>query len=153
MPRRRPMLWIMAAAAAANALLLLAACGSTASYDQKIDYLRTVAIRGSQMHATLLSEQEKPDQSRCTTAYGALTGTDHLAVNSNGAAMNGDYVPGDAPKDVGFSDPFNDTKVSQGYADQIKDFYVTSCVTGVPKQVNTPSTGPTAAPVSSAAAH
>jgi len=141
------------APAAAAALLLLAACGSAASYDQKIDYLRTAATRGAQMHATLLGEQEKPDRSRCTTAYGALTGTDHVAVNSNDVAVNNDYVPGDAPKDLDFSTPFDDAEVSQGYADQIKDFYITSCVTGVPKPVNTPSTGPTTAPVSSAAAH
>jgi hypothetical protein len=137
-PRRLPLIVIVPAAA--TALLLVGGC-SAATYDQKLDYLHTSAERGAQMHFTLQYEKENPTLQRCTTEYNALTGTDNQVVNADGSPMtNGAYAPNDAPNDV--AQFLEGEGVSPNYASQISDFYVTSCVTGVPKPVPGQSTAP-----------
>jgi hypothetical protein len=132
-------------------VFLTSACSSTgASYDQKTAYLHTDAVRGAQMHTTLLNEKEQPSQPRCVTAYQALTGTNHLAVDQNDSVVNGTYVPDDAPHDVSAAAGNGQSEVSVGYAGQIRDFYITSCVTGVPKPVpGQPAAATTSAATSS----
>jgi hypothetical protein len=153
MPSRRRLSLIAIVPAAASALLLVGGC-SAASYDQKIDYLHTVAERGAQMHTTLVNEQEKPTQPRCTAAYTALIGTDKVTIPNGGSGLEA-HAPEDAPNDVDVAD--GGPGVSPDYAGQISDFYITSCVTGVPKptpgqpSASTPA-APTTAPATSMSA-
>jgi hypothetical protein len=93
------------------------------------------------MHTTLVDEREKTSQQRCTAAYQALTGTNNPAFEQDTqdrgyTQVAGAYAPDDAPNDLigPAGDDFSGA-VSAEYSAQIKDFYLTSCVTGVPKPV------------------
>jgi hypothetical protein len=115
--RRRhaiPALTIMAA-------LPLAGCDSTstATTEERIDYLRQVAQQGAET-GNLLRDQEAPkiDKERCTRAFTAVT------------------RPEDYPKDTA-------NGVSKEWAAQIREFFVDSCVSGKAKPTSTSTTTPT----------
>jgi hypothetical protein len=85
-----------------------AAC-STASYEEKMDYLRTVAKRGVDTHNLLASQGAAIDAKRCAAA--------HQPLND------------DLPRDDA------STGLSQEWREQVKTFFVDSCVSGRPKPV------------------
>ena len=100
-------------AATAAAVLTLTLAGCAASYDERMQYLRKVAQRGADTHK-LMVEQEAPiiDKKRCETAYEGVQGPH-----------------GDAPYDLHMA------SYSGPWLDQIKEFWVDSCVSGKPKPV------------------
>jgi hypothetical protein len=95
-------------AAALAALLITSACTS-ASYHTRIAYLRKMADRGVETHNLLTSQGARIDAKRCGDAYEGLK----------------DNSP---PADQG------DTS-STAWLNQVKQFFVDSCVTGYPKPV------------------
>ena len=106
------------------ALLTAAGC-SSASYTERMAYLRKVANRGVETHNLLAAQGAKIDAKRCDAAYDALDE--------------------DLPNDEG-------TGESIAWRAQVRQFFVDSCVTGLPKPVpgqptpNSPS--PTTPPAS-----
>ncbi|MDG4756393.1 hypothetical protein [Micromonospora sp. WMMD710] len=87
----------------------LAACVKSASYDERMEYLRTVAQRGADTHALIKSQESTIDKERCERAYEGL--------NDN-----------DAPNVESYDN-------REGFLNQIKEFFVDSCVSGKPKPV------------------
>ncbi|GAA3957216.1 hypothetical protein GCM10023085_44670 [Actinomadura viridis] len=115
-------------AALAAVVLTTTAC-SYADYNERIGYLRKVAGRGVETHNLLASQGTKVDARRCNAAYDALADKD-------------------LPNDVA------GTQTAKWEA-QVRQFFVDSCVTGLPKPVPgqpTPSkpqpTTPTPSPTS-----
>lgn len=100
----------------ATACLALAGCG--ASYDEKRDYLREVAVRGAETHALIAASEGKPDEERCKAAKAGLI----------------DDVP----------DDMNGGGESETWLKQVEAFFVDSCVSGKPKEL--PPLGPPATP-------
>lgn len=104
--------------------VLLAGC-ATASYEERMAYLRKVAQQGADTHQLLVSQEApKIDQERCRDAWGGLR-------------------TNDAPSDM----PGGGT--TQQWQAQIEQFFVDSCVSGKPKPVpdgvspaSSPSTSP-----------
>jgi len=99
---------------------LLAGC-ATASYDERMAYLRKVAQQGADTHQLLVSQEApKIDQERCREAWGGLNNSD---------------APSDVPGG-GMTAQWNA---------QIEQFFVDSCVSGKPKPVpGQPSSAPKA---------
>lgn len=87
----------------------LAACTKSASYDERMEYLRTVAQRGADTHALIKSQEATIDKERCERAYEGL--------NDN-----------DAPNVETYDN-------REGWLKQVKEFFVDSCVSGKPKPV------------------
>jgi hypothetical protein len=109
----------------------LAGCGERASYEERMDYLRTLAKRGAETHALLKSQDAKIDRKRCEGAYQGL---------SDG---------GDMPSDR------DNGGISAEWSKQMELFFVDSCVSGKPKPVpgdatRTPSPRPPTATSTSA---
>lgn len=86
----------------------LAACTKSASYDERMEYLRTVAQRGADTHALIKSQEATIDKERCERAYEGLNDNDVPAV------LNADN--------------------REGWLTQIKEFFVDSCISGKPSQ-------------------
>ncbi|MFL6127013.1 hypothetical protein [Actinophytocola sp.] len=100
------------------AALPLAGCtGSPSTYEERIAYLRKVAQEGAEA-GNLLRAQEAPliDKARCTRAFNGLT------------------RPEDYPADTASGG------VSKEWADQIREFWIDSCVSGKPKRTSDAST-------------
>ena len=110
---------ILGGATAAMALTF-AAC--SASYDERMAYLRTVANQGAETHQ-LLVDQEAPriDVKRCTEAWAGLANQE------------------DFPQDIA-------TGYSEEWKGQIQQFFVDSCVSGKPKPVPGDPVPPSPAP-------
>jgi hypothetical protein len=104
---RNPILVTVSAAA----LLGLSGC-SAATYDERMTYLRKVAQQGADTHQ-LLASQEGPviNGDRC------------------GKAWDGLKNPGDFPSDIGGGG------TTAAWQEQIRQFFVDSCVSGKPKSV------------------
>ena len=101
-------------------ILTVTAC-SSASYSERMAYLRKTANRGVETHNLLYSQGAEIDAKRCSAAYDGL-GDD------------------DIPSDVTGSSP------SREWLDQVRQFFVDSCVTGLPKPVPGQATTPPPAP-------
>jgi hypothetical protein len=98
--------------AALTIAALLSGCGAeSANYQQRMDYLRKVAQRGAETHALIASQEAATDKPRCERAFGGLNTDDAPDVYT---ASGGLYQP---------------------WLDQIKEFFVDSCVSGKPKPV------------------
>ncbi|MCK9895216.1 hypothetical protein [Frankia sp. AgB32] len=93
----------------AGSLLTLTAC-STASYDERMAYLRKTAARGVEAHRLMASQGARIDAKRCHEAF--------VAVGNS-----------DIPNDV------NTGHVSDEWRAQVTAFYVDSCVSGLPRPV------------------
>jgi len=99
----------------------LTACSSGASYTERMNYLRKVANRGVETHNLLYSQGARIDPKRCGDAYDGLADDD---------------IPDDID-DGGGTTP--------EWQSQVRQFFVDSCVTGLPKPVPgqaTPTTPP-----------
>uniref|UniRef100_UPI003F498C8C hypothetical protein n=1 Tax=Amycolatopsis sp. CA-151526 TaxID=3239921 RepID=UPI003F498C8C len=112
-----------------SALTAVARC--SASYEDRMAYLRKVAGQGAQTHQ-LLVDQAAPviNADRCTQAW------------------NGLKNPSEYPSDTG-------VEHSPDWENQIRQFFVDSCVSGKPKPVPgdpTTSPAPSKPPASTAAA-
>jgi hypothetical protein len=117
----------VAAASAGLAVVVLTGCAPAATYEQRIDYLRKVAVRGAETHALLVAQQVTTiDKKRCEDAYAGLAGSD-IPDDTSGAGA------------------------SQPWLQQVQQFFVDSCVSGVPKTLDDanhrpPATGTAPAP-------
>lgn len=109
-----------ALAATALAATTLTACSSGASYSERMTYLRKVADRGVETHNLLYNQGARIDAKRCSDAY---------------AGLQDNNPPGDT----------EEGGVSDAWAGQVQQFFVDSCVTGLPKPVPGQAT-PTPAP-------
>ncbi|MDG9677753.1 hypothetical protein [Micromonospora sp. DH14] len=74
-----------------------------------MEYLRTVAQRGADTHALIKSQEATIDRERCDRAYGGLSANDAPNVDTY------------------------DNR--EEWFDQVKEFFVDSCVSGKPKPV------------------
>jgi hypothetical protein len=98
--------------AVVTTMTLLAGCGKNATYQQRIDYLHQVALRGAETHNLVASQDVVTDRARCERAYAGL--------NTNDAPeVDGDAAPGG--------------NSAHGWQSQIEEFFVDSCVSGKPK--------------------
>lgn len=88
----------------------LTGCGSGASYSERMAYLRKIANRGVETHNFIVSQGAKISSNRCSDAYDALQ----------------DNKP---PSDQG------DGVTSSVWLAEVKQFFVDSCVSGLPKPV------------------
>ncbi|MFF0874496.1 hypothetical protein [Micromonospora aurantiaca (nom. illeg.)] len=100
---------VAAAALALSLVAALTACTKSASYDERMEYLRKVAQRGADTHDLLKSQEAAIDKERCERAYAGLNGSD-------------------APHVESYDDP-------DSFLKQIKEFFVDSCISGKPKAV------------------
>lgn len=110
-------------------LAILAAAGcSSASYSERMTYLRKVANRGVETHNLLAAQGARIDAKRCSAAYDGLEDDD-------------------VPDDIAGGGE------SVEWSNQVRQFFVDSCVTGLPKPVPGQTTPPakttTPAPASS----
>lgn len=102
--------------------LALSGCGNPAGYQERMNYLHTLAQRGADTHALLASQlAPKIDAKRCKDAYAGLQDST-------------------APADLTMGE------VSEGWRSQMETFFVDSCVSGLPKPVPGASTAPPSAP-------
>jgi hypothetical protein len=110
------------AAAVTSLALSLTACSTAASYQTRMAYLRKIANRGVETHNLLASQGAQVTAKRCGDAFEGLK----------------DESP---PIDT-------DPGPSKAWVDQIKQFFVDSCVTGYPKPVpgGTPQAPPKNSP-------
>jgi hypothetical protein len=109
-------------AIATSAAVALTACSTAASYQTRMAYLRKIANRGVETHNLLASQGAQITVKRCGDAFEGLK----------------DESP---PTDT-------DPGPSKAWVDQIKQFFVDSCVTGYPKPVpgDTPQRPPNTSP-------
>jgi hypothetical protein len=110
-------------------VVLAGGCSPTANYEERMSYLRKIAQQGAETHQ-LLQAQEAPkiDADRCSQAW------------------EGIQRPEEFPRDT------NEGATTANWRDQIKQFFVDSCVSGKPKPVpgeTTPPSSPPSAPVTS----
>jgi hypothetical protein len=99
------------------AVLPLAGCtSSTATTEDRIAYLRQVAKQGAEV-GDLLRDQGAPriDKARCGKAFDAVTRREDYPADTNSGG------------------------VSDGWAAQIREFFVDSCVSGEPKSTSGPT--------------
>ena len=87
--------------------------GCAASYDERMDYLRQIALRGVDMHDLIVSQEGEVNAERCELAYDAVGDTDHPYDRDLGA-------------------------YSKEWEEQIKLHFVDSCVSGVPREPDAP---------------
>jgi len=111
-----------------SAVLLVAGCARTSTYEERMNYLRKVAQQGADTHQLLVSQEgPKTDPARC------------------GAAWDGLKRPSEFP-----TDGFTGENTSKELANQIREFFVDSCVSGKPKPVPAdPAPAPPPSPTSS----
>lgn len=103
------------------ATLFVAGCTDYADYDERLTYLRTVAQRGADTHALIVSQEANIDRQRCERAF------DGLLLNDD--APDIDWVGNELQK----------------WQAQIKEFFVDSCISGKPKPVpGDPAASPSA---------
>lgn len=86
----------------------LAGCTSSASYEERMEYLRKMAEQGAETHELLRDQGAEIDKARCVRAFDAL--------------INKSEFPGDQP----------DGKTSEQLSNQIRETFVDSCVSGKP---------------------
>lgn len=99
--------FVTIAVGGAGALLL---AGCAASYEERRDYLRTVAVRGAETHVLMQAQEVKEiNKKRCEQAYQGLA----------------DDIPHD--HDMGGR--------SNEWRGQVEQFFVDSCLSGVPKSL------------------
>lgn len=108
-------------AVAAAALLALSLTACSASYDERMAYLREVASRGAETHKLLASQGARIDAKRCGAAYDGL-------------------ADDDIPSDLGGGSESTEWRA------QVRQFFVDSCVTGLPKPVPGQSSPPPTSP-------
>lgn len=96
--------------------LILTGCSDVATYQQRMDYLRKTTQRGVEAHLLLRSQGARIDAKRCEAVYRGLV-SDIPADSSTGNR-------------------------SVEWRTQVKQFFVDSCVTGLPKPLPTPATTP-----------
>jgi hypothetical protein len=99
-------------AATAVVICAITGCSAPATFAQRMAFLKTVDNEGVQTHQLIVSQGGTSTSQRCTEAYGGLQDTN------------------DAPSDQG-----DDTPPSQAWLNQIQDFFVESCITGLPEPV------------------
>ncbi len=87
---------------------IISAC-SVATYQERLDYLRTVASRGAETHALIQSQEAPITPERCADAY--------EAINDSSTAPSDMAGGGQSPV----------------WRSQIKAFFVDSCVSGKPR--------------------
>ena len=106
------------------ALLLALLAGCSATYEERMAYLRKVAQQGAETHQ-LLRDQEAPtiDADRCVQAWEGLKNPNEYPTTSSTARTE--------------------------WIGQIQQFFVDSCVSGKPKPV--PADAPAPAPTTPAA--
>jgi len=110
---------------------LVAGC-STATYDEKMAFLKKTAARGVDHYRLLYSQEAHIDKARCERVF------------------EGARLWEEAPRDL------SGGGLSPGWNAQIKEYFVDSCVSGKPKPVpgeasipsQSPSTAPSASPTS-----
>jgi hypothetical protein len=95
---------------------LVAGCSTGATFAQRMAYLGKMANEGVQTHRLIVSGGGAADEKRCNDAYSGLQDNN---------------PPGDDPTGG----------ITQGWSDQIKAFFVQSCVTGLPLPVPSQVTG------------
>ncbi|SCL46818.1 hypothetical protein GA0070608_0119 [Micromonospora peucetia] len=103
---------------AAGTLVALTLTGCSLDYDDRRDYLRTVAFRGAETHSLIASSEGKPDAERCKAA--------HIALNDDAPGVGGTSID------------------QEEWIAQVEAFFVDSCVSGKPKEL--PPLGPPATP-------
>lgn len=86
-------------------LVAVSSCAN-APYQERMDYLRTVAQRGADTHALLDAQGAAIDRKRCEKAFDGLQATDEPGISDGGS-----------------------------YHEQVVQFFVDSCVSGRPKPV------------------
>ncbi|WIV52582.1 hypothetical protein [Amycolatopsis nalaikhensis] len=84
----------------------LIASGCAADYDERIEYLHKVALRGVEVHILLQNQGDKVNEDNCKTANKALND--------------------DAPDTTGGPDP----KVSEEWKQLVEQTFLTACVSG-----------------------
>ncbi len=95
---------------AAPLVLVLAGCGGL-DWDQKLSELRSTAERGADAHYVLKTELKTPDQDTCTKNYVEFAGYGPSEYSGGGS--------------------------SQEWSDLRQTYFVDSCVSGTPRQVQT----------------
>ena len=107
-------------------LFATAGCTDYAEYDERMEYLRTVAQRGADTHALIASQEGVIDKARCERAFGGLDDREQPMVD-NDVATEGNEM--------------------EAWEGQIKEFFVDSCVSGKPKPVpGNPAAAPSTTP-------
>ncbi len=99
---------LAAAGLALTATAALAGCTEIASYDQRMDYLRKVAQRGADTHALIASQEATIDKPRCERAFEGINSSDEPTVLA---------------------------REREAWGNQVREFFVDSCVSGKPKPV------------------
>lgn len=104
-------------------VLTTAACTDSFSYDEHVEYLRTTVQRGVETHRLLVSQAAQPTVERC------------------GAAFDGTVT--DIPADVPETRP---SRVSEQWLEQVRAFFIDSCVSGKPRPIPADGSPPVAPP-------
>ncbi|OLT12949.1 hypothetical protein BJF79_03350 [Actinomadura sp. CNU-125] len=109
------------AAAAALLTLTFTLTACAASYDERMTYLRKIANRGAETHKLLAAQGAHIDAKRCGATYDGLADDDIPSDIDGGGA-------------------------STEWRAQVRQFFVDSCVTGLPKPVPGHNNPPPASP-------
>lgn len=102
------------AAAALSFAALLTACTSSATHEERMEYLRRMAQRGAELHAVMKSQGSYGDPEECSGAY------EHLYGGPNGH---------DAPHVGNYDEKVDLLKDGEG-------LFIESCVNGTPSPVS-----------------
>lgn len=109
----------------ALAVPLTAAC-ATSTYDERMAYLKKIAVRGVDTYKLLYSQDARIDKARCKRAF------------------EGGGVGDDMPPDT------TSGGMSEVWTAQVEEFFVDSCVSGKPKPVPGETPYPSSSPTPSA---
>jgi hypothetical protein len=101
------------------AIMGITGCTS-ADYQERMDYLRQMAKQGAETHALLASQEALIDKARCERAYAGIGNKGKPDVTTT------------------------DGQDPEAWEQQVKEFFVDSCVSGKPKPVPSDATQPSA---------